>query len=115
MGRRLHGERDVLDVEVREVPNVVGDRGAAGAGMFVCRLEHVVVDDQLPAPLEHVEEGRGAVRAGDREPSVDLDHRQAPALRRERVASAVWAFSSTRSSSRARCHSSALTTGGTGV
>ena len=54
--------------------------------MLVVGLQHVVVDDQLPSPFEHVEKGRRPVRPGRLERRVDLGHRQPPTLRRDIVA-----------------------------
>jgi hypothetical protein len=46
----------------------------------------VLVDDELVAALEDVEERDGPVLAGHLDRAVDLDHRQPPARRRDRVA-----------------------------
>ena len=71
-----------------QVRNVIGEGRAAGAGVLVVGLEHVVIDDQLASPLEHVENARRPIAPGGFERRVDPGHRQAPTLRRNRVASA---------------------------
>ena len=68
-----------------QVRNVIGERRASGAGVLVVGLEHVVIDDQLASPFEHVEKARGPVGPGCLERRIDLGHRQAPTLRRNRV------------------------------
>jgi hypothetical protein len=84
------GERGVADVQVLDEPlrDLVDAGGAAGTAVLPGRIEHEVADDQLMAPVEHVEQRGWAV--GTLEPVVllDLDHRQPPALGAERVPAA---------------------------
>ena len=68
-----------------QVRNVIGERRASGAGVLVVGLEHVVIDDQLASPFEHVEKARRPVRPGCLERRIDLGHRQASTLRRNCV------------------------------
>ena len=84
----LHREGHIGHVQMGQLRNVIGERRAAGAGVLVVGLEHVVIDDQLASPFEHVEKARGPVRSGRLERRIDLGHRQAPTLRRNRVTSA---------------------------
>ena len=53
----LHGEGHVGYVQMGQVRNVIGEGRASGAGVLVVGLEHVVVNDQLASPLEHVAAG----------------------------------------------------------
>src|SRR5437763_12681185 len=66
--------------------DLVDSRGAAGATVFPARVEHEVVDDQLPSALEHVEEAGRARRPFEHVIGVDLDHREVPPIDVERVA-----------------------------
>ena len=80
---------------------------AARAALVPARVEHEVVDDELAAALEQVEQARLAVRALEDVVLVDLDHRQlAGARRRARRAARVSSFSSASSALRAASHSS---------
>ena len=75
-------------LQMSQVRDVIGERRASGAGMLVVGLEHVVIDDQLASPLEHVEKARRPVGSGCLERRIDLGHRQASTLRRNCVTSA---------------------------
>ena len=66
--------------------DLVGAGRAARAPVLPLRIEHEVVDDQLPATLEHVEQTHGAVRAVEHVVLLDLDHGEVAALGVERVA-----------------------------
>src|SRR5689334_6126255 len=59
-------------------------RAAVAAGVFV-RAEHEVVEEQLPARIEEVEQARLPVRPVENVVLVDPDHRQPATLGRERV------------------------------
>ena len=85
---------------------LVGAGGAARAAVLPVRVEHEVVDDQLGATLEQVDEARRPVRPVEHVVLLDLDHRQLAALDVERVASPVSSFSLASSSLRAASHSS---------
>ena len=74
---RWDSSRDLGGVE-RAAFALLG-RGPAG-------VPHEVVGDELPAPLERVEQRDRPVRPGQREAGVDLDHGQPPPGRGDRVA-----------------------------
>jgi hypothetical protein len=65
-------------VQVREQPvgDLVGARRAARAAVVPARVEHEVPDDQLPAPLEQIDQARLAARSLEHVVLDDLDHRQ---------------------------------------
>ncbi len=67
-------------MQVGEVADVVDDHAAARAGVIVARLQHVVIDDELAAAVEQVEQARLAVRALEHILLLDPDRRQPPAL-----------------------------------
>jgi hypothetical protein len=75
-------------MQVRQLPDLGGDPRAALAlvGRGVPGPPHEVVGDELPAPLERVEQGDRPVRPGQLQAGIDFDHRQAPAGRGDRVA-----------------------------
>src|SRR5262249_49860985 len=78
--RGQHGERDTPGVEVDGVLDVPGRGGAALALPLVRRavIPHVLVDHELAATLEQVDEGDRPVSAGDLDRAVELHHRQLP-------------------------------------
>src|SRR5205085_10432752 len=82
------GERDAAGVEVDGVLHVPGRGGTALALPLVRRavVPHVLVDDELVATLEQVDERDRAVNASDLDRAVELDHRQPPPGRGDRVA-----------------------------
>jgi len=67
-------------VWVREVADVVDDDRASLAAGVPSRVEHEVVDDQLPAAVEEVEQRRLAVRSVEDVFLVDPDHRESASL-----------------------------------
>ena len=88
--------------------------GAALALPLVRRavVPHGVVDHELVATPEHVEERDRAVASDDLDRPVDLHHRQPAAAAARASPSRVCAFSRTRSSFRAACQVARSTTGG---
>ena len=65
----------------------VVERAALALGLGgLAGVPHVEVRDQLPAALEGVQQRDRPVRADQRDGGVDLDHRQPPARRGDRVA-----------------------------
>jgi hypothetical protein len=72
------------------VGDLIGDPRAAGAAAVGPAvdgwLEEEAVEDQLPAPLEQVEQARGAVRALELIVVLDGHSRHAAALGGQRVA-----------------------------
>jgi hypothetical protein len=91
-GLRHEDERGVARVEVGEVADVVGDHRAAVAARrrpaVYARREHEVVDDQLAAAVEQVEQARPATGPLEHIVLLDAHHWQAPALGGQRVTSA---------------------------
>jgi len=89
--RDLH-ERGVAGVEVGEVADLIGHEGAAGASALRpfgdARLEEEAVDDQLPAPVEQVEQAGLATRALEDVLLVDGQPRHSAPLGGQRVAGA---------------------------
>src|SRR5205814_179236 len=75
----------VARVQVGEVADLVDEHRAAVAARVLVRPEHEVVDEQLPAPLEEVEQARLAGGTVEDVGLVDPDHWQPAALGRERV------------------------------
>jgi hypothetical protein len=77
-------------VQMGEVANVVNEQRTAGAARFRpaldARGEHKVVDDQLAAAIEQIEQGRLAVRALEDVLLLDPDHREPASLCGKRVA-----------------------------
>jgi hypothetical protein len=75
-------------VQVGELERVAGEERAAlallGRGLAV--VPHVVVHEQLPAALEHVDQGHRPLCTDQRDLPIHLDHRQPPARGRDRVA-----------------------------
>src|SRR5437899_12233274 len=65
--------------------DLVDEHRAAVAARRLAGAEHEVVEDELTAPLEEVDEARFAVRALKRVVPFDPDHRQAAALGGARV------------------------------
>ena len=65
--------------------DIVDDHRAARAGIGITRLQHVVVDDELAAAVEQVEQAHLSVWPLEGVPLLDADHRQPPALGRQRV------------------------------
>jgi hypothetical protein len=113
--RGQDGERDAAGVEVDGVLHVPGRGGAALALALVWRavVPHVLVDHELVATLERVDERDRAVNAGNLDRAVELDHRQPPPGRGDRVAlTGVRPFSRASSSARAACQVARSTTGG---
>ena len=86
--RGQDGERDAAGVEVDGVPHVPDVEGAALALPLGRRavVPHRVVDDELVATLEQVDERDRPISADDLDRAVDLDHRQPPPGRGDRVA-----------------------------
>src|SRR5207249_4051981 len=86
--RGQDGERDAPGVEVDGVLHVP-DRGSAALALPLVRravVPHVLVDHELVATLEQVDERDRPVNAGDLDRAVELDHRQPPPGRGDRVA-----------------------------
>ena len=92
--RGQDGERDAAGVEVHRVLQVPGRDGAALALPLVRRAvpPHVLVDQELVAALEQVQERDRAAGAGDLDLPVELHHRQPAAGRGEGVAFAGVGF-----------------------
>jgi hypothetical protein len=67
------------------VADIVDDHRAARAGIGITRLQHVVVDDELAAAVEQVEQAHLAVWTLEGVLLLDPDHRQPPALRCQRI------------------------------
>jgi len=65
-------------VQVGRVAEVVDHERAHVAALVPFRVEHEVVDDELAAALEQVEQSHAAVRAFEAVRLLDLDHRQPP-------------------------------------
>src|SRR5437660_3829776 len=86
--RGQDGERDPPGIQVDGVPHVPGRGGAALALHMVRRaiVPHVLVDHELVATLEQIDERDRPVDAGDLDRAVELDHRQPPPGRGDRVA-----------------------------
>jgi hypothetical protein len=59
---------------------------AAGASFIPGGVEHEVVDDQLPAPVEQLQQAGRAAGGVEDVAGVELDHRQLPTARGECVA-----------------------------
>ena len=78
------GERGVAGLQVSDVAEVVHEHRAAGATRVRpavgARAEHEVVDDQLPAALEQVQQADVPVRPLEHVVLVDPHHRQPAAL-----------------------------------
>ena len=66
--------------------DLVDEHGAAVAARLLVRPEHEVVEKQLPAALEEVEQGCLAGRAVEHVVAVDPNPRQPATLGGERVA-----------------------------
>ena len=81
-GARETSTREVS--QVGEVADVVDEHGAAPAARLRPArdpgLEEEAVDDQLPTPVEQVEQAHPADRAFELVVLLDQDHRQPPAL-----------------------------------
>src|SRR5215203_4890507 len=75
-----HGERSVVLVQMRQMPQVLRKVRATRASVFPLRVEHEVLDDELAVPLEHVEQTRLAVRPLENVVLLHLDHRQSLSL-----------------------------------
>src|SRR3979411_3065699 len=86
--RGQDGERHAPGVEVDGVLHVPGRGGAALALPLMRRavVPHVLVDHELVATLEQVEERDRPVNAGDLDRAVELDHPQPPPGRGDRAA-----------------------------
>ena len=82
------GERDAAGVEVDGILHVPGRVGAALALPLMRRavVPHVLVDQELVAALEQVQERDRAVGSDDLDRPVELHHRQPTAGRGEGVA-----------------------------
>ena len=74
-------------MEVGQLRDVGGVEGAAFAllGRGSAGVPHEVVGDELPAPLERLEQGERPVWPDQREVGVHLDHGQSPSCRGDRV------------------------------
>jgi hypothetical protein len=85
---REHRERHAARRQVRRVLHRPVGKGAALALVLerLTQVPHVLVDDQLLAALEQVEQRGRPVRSDDGGPGVDLGHRQPTPGRRDRVA-----------------------------
>ena len=68
-----------------EVADVVDDHRTAVAAFVPGRTEHEVVQDQLSASFEQIEQAGLAVRALEDVILLDPDHGQPPALGSERI------------------------------
>src|SRR5208283_842164 len=98
-------ECGVADVQMGEVGDLIGPKGAAAAGMFGPAehpgFEEGAVDDQLTPAFEQVEQARRARRPLERSTAIH-------GIRRRSAASAswarIWAFSFTSSCWRAASH-----------
>jgi hypothetical protein len=96
---------------VGEVADLVDEHRAAIAARLLVGAEHEVVEDELTASLEEVDQARLAVPALEHVLLFDPDHRQAAALGGTSASRArVACFSFTRSFSRAASHFSRETT-----
>ena len=62
-------------MQVSEVADLVEDNGATVAACVLVRAEHEVVEEQLPTPLEEVDQPGLAGRAVEDVVLVDPDHR----------------------------------------
>src|SRR5919106_4225517 len=86
---RHQGKRGVAGVQVREMADLVDEHRTPGAARGRPALdvgsEHEVVDDQLAAPVEQIEQARHAVRAFEDVALLKPDHRQRAALGGQRV------------------------------
>jgi hypothetical protein len=91
-GARETNERRVAGVQVSEVGDLVGEKGASrAAGLGPAGhagLEEEPVDDQLAAAVEQVDQARRSVRAHERVVLLDGHHRHPPTLGGDRVAGA---------------------------
>jgi hypothetical protein len=72
-------------VQVRQLPDPVDDERARWAAGVPLRLEHEVVDDELPTAIEDVGQGDLTVWTGDPVVHRHLAHRQLPPGRARRV------------------------------
>src|SRR5438067_12412650 len=68
--------------------DLVDEHRAAVTADVLIRPEHEVIEEQLPAALEEVEQRRLSVRTVEDVALVDPDHRQPATLRRDRVSGA---------------------------
>jgi len=76
-------------VQVREIGDLIDEERATGTTRVRpavhARREHEMVEDQLPAAFEQIEQRCFAVRPFEHVGLVDLHHRHAPTLGRKRV------------------------------
>ncbi len=68
-------------MQVFEVPHVVAVIGTTRADMIRSRSKHVVIDNQLGAPLEEVSKLQFPPRRSERVWTIHQSHRQAPTAR----------------------------------
>jgi hypothetical protein len=75
-------------VQVGQLGNLAEEQRAAFAllGSRALRPPHGVVGDELPSSFERIEQGERPVGPDQREVWIDLNHRQAPTGRGDRVA-----------------------------
>src|SRR5215831_14960057 len=64
---------------------VIGEVRAVFAALLPVRIEHEVIDDELPMTSEEIAQRRLPLRALEDVLVLDLDHRKAPAFRGERI------------------------------
>src|SRR5262249_30389231 len=82
---RTPGKRGLPCVQVGEMAEVVGEERAARAARLPARVEHEVVDDELLASLEQIEQPSQAAPALERKVLVDPHHREPTTLGIQRV------------------------------
>ena len=89
---RGEGESGVAGVQMGDVGDLVGDQGAAGAGMIGpavhAGFEEGAVDDQLTAALEQVEQARFALGSVELVLLLHGQPRHPPAFGGQRVTGA---------------------------
>src|SRR5213082_1682159 len=74
-------------MQVRRVRDLVDEHRASLAALFLIRAEHEVVEAELPASFEQIEQARLPAGTVEHVRLVDAHDRQAPALGSERVVS----------------------------
>src|SRR5262249_51452698 len=83
---RDHGETRILLRQDRKIAQRIDEERAARAAILPIRIEHEMVDDELAAAFEQIEQAALAARSLKLIILLDLHHRQAPALRVDPVA-----------------------------
>ncbi|MDT5326770.1 MAG: hypothetical protein QOF25_3922, partial [Mycobacterium sp.] len=72
-------------MQMGQRPDVVGHHRAPGASLIPFGAEHEVLNDQLAATVEQIDERGGAVLGVERVGRGDLHHRQASARGADRI------------------------------